>query len=359
MQITVNVNKFRSYLATVTPVIGKSFLPVLNNVLIKSDGRKVSLCAGNGIQMVTTAFECDSIPGEVTVPARKLLSLLDSLPQDEDICFESDDSSAKVTLTVASGCFTLLGHPAVDYPLLSICEHPESAKLADGVLAAMIDHCRSAVNKDESRPALAGMYLHFEGDRTTAVATDGKRMAVYSVAAENVFTLPPVIIPSSALNLIAKIPGDLELIAVNSMLEVKSNNMSVVTKLISGSYPNYKSVLPQNFKEHIEIDGQLLSNAVKLVSPLVDVNQSIMLAFESGHLELSANSSSIGSASYRIPVECGSEQRQEVNLNPAFLLNALNGTKEKITVKLNDTLAPMQIELCDDVFTVLMPLRRK
>lgn len=359
MNFTVNVNKFRSHVATVTPVIGKSFLPVMNNILIKSNGTKIALFGGNTTQMISAEFECSSTPGVCTVPAGKLLSLLNSLPQDEDVTFDADDEKAVATLTVASGCFTLLGHPAADYPILEVPENAVSATLPDGALAAMISHCKNAVNKDETRPALAGMYLHFQADSTTAVATDGKRMAVYSITAENSPELQSVIVPNSALGLLSKLSGEATLTANNNLLEVKTDNVTIVTKLIAGTYPNYNTVIPQRFSECIEVDGQLLANAIKLVTPLVEVNQAVNVKFSGECMELSASNTSIGSANYQIPLERGTTEPIEVTLNPLFILNALNGTKEKVSVKLNNTLSPLSLNHCDEVFTIIMPLRRK
>jgi DNA polymerase-3 subunit beta len=359
MNFTVNVNKFRNHVAMVTPVIGKSFLPIMNNILIEADGENIVVCAGNAAQMISSSFECSSTPGAVTVPARKLLSLLASLPQDEDVAFDSDDAKALVTLTVPAGVFTLLGSPAMDYPRMEFADREKVVILAEGVLSAMIEHCKNAVSKDTSRPALAGVYLHFQPDSTTAVATDGKRMAVYSVPAENDSSVHPVIIPSAALGFISKVSGDVELTASDSMLKVKGNNMTVITKLIAGSYPNYRTVIPPTFKENVEVDGALLASAIKLVTPVVEANQSITLAFKEDCIELAATNSSIGTANYRIPVERGTSQPCEVSLNPAFILNALNGSEEKVKVQINDTLSPMSITVCDEVFTIIMPLRRK
>lgn len=359
MQFTVNVNKFCNHVAMVTPVIGKSYLPVLNNVLIIADGKNISLCGSNMVQQISTGFEHETASGACTVPARKLLSLLDSLPQEEDVTFISDDEKNIVTLTVEAGEFTLLGHPAADFPLMSVTERKSTVTLPEGVLGAMIDHCKNAVNKDDTRPALNGLFLNFQPDATATVATDGKRMAIYSVTAENDVSVLPVIIPSAALPFIGKVSGELELTADGNFLEVRGSNVTVVTKLIAGTYPNYKQVIPRSFTESVEVNGELLANAIKLVTPVVEANQSITLVFDGDHLDLHANSSSIGSATYTVPLEVGTSKTIEVNLNPAFLLNALNGTKEKVTIGLNDTLSPMQITVAEDVFTIIMPLRRK
>lgn len=359
MQFTVNVNKFRSHVAMVTPVIGKSFLPIMNNILIKSNGSKITLFGGNTTQMISAEFECSSTPGACTVPAGKLLSLLNSLPQDEDVTFDADDEKAVATLAVASGCFTLLGHPATDYPILEVPQNAVSATLPDGALAAMISHCKNSVNKDESRPALVGMYLHFQTGSTTAVTTDGKRMSVYSITAENSPEVQSVIIPGPALGLLSKLSGEATLTANNNLLEIKADNVTIVTKLVAGAYPNYSAVIPRQFSECVEIDGQLLTSAIKLVTPLVEVNQAINVKFNGDCMELSASNTSIGSANYQIPLERGTSEPIEVTLNPLFVLNALNGTKEKVSIKLNNTLSPLSINHCDEVFTIIMPLRRK
>ena len=358
MQFTVNVNKFRNHVAMVTPVIGKTFLPILNNILVNAENGKVSLFATNTTQSVFTEFECNCTNGTCTVPARKIFAILDSLDQNDDVTFEADDN-ALVRMVTPSGSFTLLGSPARDYP--ESPRHITSAQttLNSEVVNAMIALCRNAVVTDGSRPQLSGMFLHFDNDATHAVATDSKRMTVYSLETDNAETLSPVIVPTSALPYIAKLVGDVQFDIQDSMLIAKGDNMTIVTKLVPGQFPNWKNVIPRSFKETIEVNGELLSKAVKLVSTVTEVNQSINLEFSADRLTLSANSSSIGSASQQIPLERGVAENVDVNINPVFLLNAINGNKDSLTIKLNDSLSPLMVECGENVFTVIMPLRRK
>jgi DNA polymerase-3 subunit beta len=358
MNFTVNVNKFRSHVAMITPVIGKSFLPILNNVLIVADNNTIRLTGMNAAQSIHTSFECRCTPGTCTVPARKLLQILDSLPQDDNVTFDADDK-AVATLLVPSGKFTLLGSPAEDYPE-TICDLTGKATvIAAENINGMIELCKNAVNKDEKRPQLAGMFLEFTADKTTAVATDGKRMAIYSVPAENGDATASFIIPPTALGFISKLSGDLEFGMVDQSLVVKGANMTVVTKLIAGQYPDYQRVVPRSFKDTIEVNGDALATAVKLVSTVTEVNQMIVMNFEKDVVTLSANSSSIGSASHTISLERGISEPCEISINPAFLLNAINGNKDSIFIKLNDSLSPMIVGCGEEAFTVIMPLRRK
>lgn len=358
MQFTVNVNKFRNHVAMVTPVIGKTFLPILNNILVNAENGKVSLFATNTTQSVFTEFECNCTNGNCTVPARKIFAILDSLDQNDDVTFEADDN-ALVKMVTPSGSFTLLGSPAKDYP--ESPRHITSAQttLDSEVVNAMVALCKNAVVTDGPRPQLAGMFLHFDNDATHAIATDGKRMAVYSLETDNAETLSPVIVPTSALPYITKLVGDVQFDIQDSMLVAKGDNMTIATKLVPGQFPNWKNVIPRSFKESIEVNGELLSKAVKLVSTVTEVNQSINLEFSADRLTLSANSSSIGSASQQIPLERGVADPIDININPVFLLNAINGNKESLFIKLNDSLSPLMVECGENVFTIIMPLRRK
>lgn len=358
MNFTVNVNKFRNHVAMVTPVIGKTFLPILNNILINAENGKVSLFATNSAQSIYTEFECDTVSGACTVPAKKLFSILDSLNQDDDVTFESDNN-AVAEMTTSSGSFTLLGSPAKDFPESPRFIASAQATLDSDIFNAMINHCRNAVVTDGSRPQLAGMYLCFADDANYAVATDGKRMTVYSAENENTQNMTPFIVPATALPFIAKVVGDIEFDIQDSVLVVKGDNMTVATKLIPGQFPNWKNVIPKTFKETVEVDGELLTRAVKLVSTVTEVNQSITIELASDKLSLSANSSSIGSASQDVPAICGVSEPMEISINPAFLLTAIGGCKESVFISLNDSLSPLKVSCNDESFTIIMPLRRK
>lgn len=359
MKFTVNVNKFRNHVNSVIPVIGKSILPILNNVMISADGKNVRLCAANLAQTITTGFECDSTPGCCTVPARKLLSILSGLPQEEDVEFVADDKKSVAELSVPSGKFTLLGASVNDFPEIPTIPAVPQAVVPAETVTAMIELCQNAVQKDNARPQLAGMYLHFTSDTTCAVATDGKRMAIYSVPANNDSNLGGYIIPTIALGMISKLTGDLQFAVADNVLIVQGDNMTITTKLISGTYPNYSMVIPKEFKETVAVNSELLQNAVKLVSTVTDVNQSINLVFDADNIRLSADNSSIGSAIQQIPVEHGTSTPLEVTINPVFLLNAIGNYKGDVTIKLNDPLWPLQVNTSEEATTIIMPLRRK
>lgn len=358
MNFKVNVSKFRSHVAMVTPVIGKTFLPILNNVLVTAENGKVSLFATNTAQSIFTEFECNTVNGRCTVPAKKLFAILDSLDQDDDVTFEANDN-AVVEMTTSSGSFTLLGSPANDFPESPRYIASAQATLDSEVVNAMIALCRNTVVTDGSRPQLAGMLWNFSADETDAVATDGKRMTVYSVETDHAEPMPPVIVPTSALPFISKVVGNVEFDVQESTLIVKGDNMAVTTKLIPGQFPNWKNVVPRSFKETVEVNGELLAKAVKLVSTVTEVNQSIIIELSADRLTLSANSSSIGSASQDVPVVCGVSEPLEISINPAFLLTAIGGCKESVFISLNDSLSPLKVSCNDESFTVIMPLRRK
>ncbi|HCA66382.1 MAG TPA: DNA polymerase III subunit beta, partial [Pseudomonas sp.] len=91
-------------------------LPVLSNVLLVVQGQQLSLTGTDlEVELVgRVALEDAAEPGEITVPARKLMDICKSLPSDALISIRLDDQ--KVVIKSGRSRFTLSTLPANDFP---------------------------------------------------------------------------------------------------------------------------------------------------------------------------------------------------------------------------------------------------
>ena len=118
MKITVTQNKLSKALNNVSRVaVGKVTLPILNNVLIRVDSKKVSLVTTNlDMAVVDYLPVSSSEDGVITVPARLLAEFINNLPRGENITIESEGT--KVTISAGQYSSTINGSLADDFPEL-------------------------------------------------------------------------------------------------------------------------------------------------------------------------------------------------------------------------------------------------
>ena len=162
MEIEVTQEKLAKALNNVSRIaVGKVTLPVLNNVLIRVDDKKVSLVTTN-LDMAVVDFlpVSDSKNGVITVPAKLLAEFVSNLPRGEKVKITSKDT--KVTISAGKYSSTINGSPADDFP-----ELPEINEKNAVIFKMGIDEFKNGVNQvaiasssDLARPALTGIYFN-------------------------------------------------------------------------------------------------------------------------------------------------------------------------------------------------------
>jgi DNA polymerase-3 subunit beta len=343
-------------------VIGtRSTLPILSNVLLETDGDRLWLTSTD----LEVSVRC-SIPAEIetagttTLPAKKLFSIIRELPASE-LSMEVDDKNS-ASLTCGSSFFKILGLPREDFPPLPKLDEGFAYTLDQAVLKDMLSKTAYAASSDETRQFLNGVLLSFKNDKLTAVATDGRRLALI----EHEMEFPKdseadVIVPSKAVNeLLHSLAneGTIKVRAVKNQVTFEFGEQVLFSKLIEGNYPNFRQVIPSQAEHRIQIERETLLAAVRRVALLTsDRSNSVKLTFAKNKVEVSAQTQDIGEAHESIPVKfTGAELN--VAFNPEFIMDPLRHlTSDEVYLEFNDELSPGVIK-CDTPFLyVLMPMR--
>lgn len=343
-------------------VIGsRSTLPILSNVLLETEGDRLWLTSTD----LEVSVKC-SIPAEIeeggstTLPAKKLFSIIRELASSE-LAMEVDDKNS-ASITCGSSFFKILGLPREEFPPLPKLDAGFAYTLDQAVLKDMLSKTAYAASSDETRQFLNGVLLSFKNDKLTAVATDGRRLALI----EHEMECPKdaegdIIVPSKAVNELLHSLGNegtIKIRAVKNQITFEFGDQVLFSKLIEGNYPNFRQVIPSQAEHRIQIERETLLSAVKRVALLTsDRSNSVKLTFAKNKVEVSAQTQDIGEAHESIPIKfTGAELN--VAFNPEFIMDPLRHlTSDEVYLEFNDELSPGVIK-CDTPFLyVLMPMR--
>ena len=236
-------------------VATRSTLPITQNVLLSTDRSMLKLSATNlEIGITTWVGAMIEEDGAITVPARLLSDLVDSLPS-EQIHLNVTQRPKAVQLTCARSEASINGTDAEEFPPIPSVEDGLAAKLDVRKLRTAIAQVAFAAATEESRPVLTGVKLEMEGDEFTMAAADGFRLAVHKEKlVEPVPEASNVIIPARTLNEISRFLGDQDEPVEIMMSSAKGQalfqlkNIEVVSQLIQGAFPNYGQLIPQSFQ---------------------------------------------------------------------------------------------------------------
>ena len=219
---------------------------------------------------------------------------------------------------------------------------------------------------EETRYYLNGIYLHFsDTTNLTAVATDGHRLALSQMKPPSGSeSMPAIIIPRKAVSELRKLlddePQEVEVKLSETRAEFSVGDVRLTTKLIDGTFPEYKRVIPKGNDKIISVSVNLLSAAVDRVSTIAsDKSRAIKLNIENNQLVLSATNPDASSATESLEISYDGDSI-DIGFNAKYLMDILTQIKgETIAIELIDSGSPSLLRDPEDeanIF-VLMPMR--
>ena len=375
MKFKINKEHFATGLRQVTNVVSsKPSMPVLNNVLIKAEGDTVVLTTTNLDLGIRCSIKAEvEKPGEITLPVKKLAAIVNSMPQQE-ITLESGDGQVARIRSGRSDFQRFNGLKAEDFPPLPSFVDQHNYELGPQELLNMLRSVSYAQSSDENRYILNSVFFNFSEGKLTLVATDGRRLALISrdmkidredegsiiLPAKTVSELEKLLTQGKNVKISfndRQVAFDIE-VGEESSGNGLTGSIYLDSKIVEGSYPNYKQVIPKETEHRIKVERELMLETVRRVALMTtDKQNSVRLKIFDNCLELSGQSSDFGEAKEPIEVEYDGPEVQ-IGFNPEFLLSPLsNLTKDEIFFEFKDEMSPGVFKTLDNFLCVVMPLR--
>ena len=375
MKFKINKEHFATGLRQVTNVVSsKPSMPVLNNVLIKAEGDTVVLTTTNLDLGIRCSIKAEvEKPGEITLPVKKLAAIVNSMPQQE-ITLESGDGQVARIRSGRSDFQRFNGLKAEDFPPLPSFVDQHNYELGSQELLNMLRSVSYAQSSDENRYILNSVFFNFSEGKLTLVATDGRRLALISrdmkidredegsiiLPAKTVSELEKLLTQGKNVKISfndRQVAFDIE-VGEESSGNGLTGSIYLVSKIVEGSYPNYKQVIPKETEHRIKVERELMLETVRRVALMTtDKQNSVRLKIFDNCLEISGQSSDFGEAKEPIEVEYDGPEVQ-IGFNPEFLLSPLsNLTKDEIFFEFKDEMSPGVFKTLDNFLCVVMPLR--
>src|SRR4051812_13782303 len=281
MKITIERAALLRSLGHVQSVVERrNTIPILSNVLLKAEKGDLSLPATDmDLEIV------ESVPAEVarggsaTAPAHTLYDIARKLPDGSQV--ELDLSGETLTLRSGRSQFRLGALPVEDFPQMSGGDVSHRFELSAGALKMLIDRTKFAISTEETRYYLNGIYLHAapakaggpEMPLLRAVATDGHRLARVEMALpEGAAGINGVIVPRKTVlevrKLLDEVADRVEVQLSDTKIRVSFDSVTLTSKLIDGTFPDYERVIPTGNDKNMEVDARQFAAAVDRVATI-------------------------------------------------------------------------------------------
>ncbi|WP_207461967.1 DNA polymerase III subunit beta [Azospirillum sp. SYSU D00513] len=375
MNITIERAALLRSLGHVQSVVERrNTIPILSNVLLRAANGELSLAATDmDLEIVESVPATVSRAGGTTAPAHTLYDIVRKLPDGSQVELELGGEGTILTLRAGRSQFKLSCLPVEDFPQLSGGDLKHRFNVPAGELRRLIDRTRFAISTEETRYYLNGIYLHAARSKDSGaelpvlrtVATDGHRLArVEMPLPEGADGIPGVIVPRKTVTEIRKLIDEaadaIELSMSDNKIRFTFDSVTVTSKLIDGTFPDYERVIPVGNDKSMEVDAKLFAAAVDRVATIsTEKSRAVKLSLNRGALVLSATSPEAGSAQEELEVDY-SETPLEIGFNSRYLLDItqqIEGEGARFT--LADAASPTIIRDVADgtALYVLMPMR--
>ncbi|RUO26978.1 DNA polymerase III subunit beta [Aliidiomarina minuta] len=339
-------------------------LPILANVLIRVSEEELRLTGTDlEVELVSVVALDGAVAGEVTVPAKKLLDIVRSLPEGNDVKVEA--SGDKVIVRSGRSKFTLSSLPSTEFPDIDEWEAEVSFEIGRGELRHLMDRTHFSMANQDVRYYLNGMLFEVNDNQLRTVATDGHRLAMAGIQLEQ-SGLPQrqVIVPRKGVSeLMRLLEQDDTLIQVaigQNHIRIVNEGMSFTSKLLDGRFPDYRRVLPQGGDKTVIADRELLRSACARASILSNEKfRGVRMNVSNGEVALTANNPEQEQAEESIEVEYQGEAL-EIGFNVTYVLDVLNsihGESVKFTLIDANSSALVEDAADDSALYVVMPMR--
>ncbi|MFI3280035.1 MAG: DNA polymerase III subunit beta [Rikenellaceae bacterium] len=272
MKFSVSSSALQSLLSSTGKVISsKNTLPILDYFLMEISDEKLQVTTSDLETTLIGSIEVDSQgqAGSFAAPAKLLLDTLKEFAE-MPLLIEVNSSDWEIKLSWKSGSLSIPGANPVSYPQLhAIGEESHQATLESSMLSSGINKTIYATADDELRPAMNGVFINFEPETITFVATDAHKLVKYTAQVTNSFTSSFILPkrPANLLkNLLLKEADDVTVTFDSKSVIIKLSSYTMVCRLIEGNYPNYNAVIPTKNPNKVLIDRVEFLNSIKRVA---------------------------------------------------------------------------------------------
>ena len=365
MELTVTQENLARALGAASRVAStKTQLPILSNILLRTDGSRLMVAATN-LEIASSQLIGAKIinEGAVTVPARLITEFVTSLPKstvtikvtDHKLHISSEGYSSVINGTIAD-----------EFPELPTIDEKTSVSYAieTSAIKQAITQTILTASNDSTRPILTGVYWHSHEGSLYLAATDGYRLSEKRLVATT--SDVAAIIPTSTLQEVLRTIGDdvteVEVLFDESQVRFRLNDAEITSRLIDGNFPDYRQLIPAESDTVITVKRSDFAQITKVAGLFArESGGSVTITADSDRdiLSLHSVASELGENTSEATASVSADG--QITLNSRYLTEALGVTEgDEVTFRFSGKLSPSVLASSspdNDYQHIVMPLK--
>jgi len=365
MELTVKQENLNKALLAVSKVANsKTQLPILSNILLRTDGNRLLIAATN-LEIAITQYIGAKVvkPGAITIPARLMSEFITNLPKESVELKVVNDN-----LHIKSGSYNSIinGYIADDFPELPTINESSSIQYSINVedFKKAISQTIITTSNDSTRPVLTGVYWHsYQGDLYLA-ATDGYRLSEKRLVKTT--SSLSVIIPNQTLQEVLRNineeSSEVDILFDDTQVRFRINEAEIISRLIDGNFPDYRQLIPNNSETKVVINKPDFIRTTKIAGLFArESGGSVTLKASSDDNKLLIHSIASQLGENTSEIEAKVDNSGQITLNSRYLSEALSVIDgDEVEFSFSGKLAPCILKSSEkdsDYFHIIMPLK--
>jgi DNA polymerase-3 subunit beta len=366
MKIECLKEKLNSAVSKAEKVTGKNLtLPVLSCLYLEAKNNSLKIKATNldlGIEITIPVKVVEE--GIVAVPGGILNSYISNLSNDKNIKLEVVDGNLSVYGAKSSTVIKSFAHE--DFPLIPSVSNEKSFKINTLDIVKGLKSVWYSSSTSSMKPELSSVYVYNNEEGLVFAATDSFRLAEKKVKVKNLKDFGQLLIPfknvAEIIRVLEGISDEISIAFDNNQVSFTYDGLYLTSRIIDGTFPDYKQVVPKEWKTEVIVLKQDLMNAMKIANIFSDnFNQINIKALPSKKtFELTTKNSNIGENLNKIDANLSGEDI-EINFNYKYITDCFQSIdSDSVSLDFNGLNRPIVIKgVSDNSFLYLvMPMNK-
>ncbi len=369
MKFRIDKNEFQKHLLSVSSIVpAKPVVTVIANVMIEAKKDKIMFSSTDFEITMHSEMQANiDNEGITIVNAKTLAELIKRLPEGIlDLKLHNNE----LHIECGTGIYKLPVTDKDDYVDIIGIDRDKMFTIESLPMVNAIENTLFAVSRDAVKIAITGILFEANGKELSLIGTDGHRLSVYTV--KDIFekTLSKsVIVPPKALSILKNLISDKESFEIGfdeKRIMFKINDTEISAKLIEGTYPDYKRVIPSDNDKLLTVDKNTMLDILNRVNIFTNPNTKLVkFEIEKDRIKVNAYQSQTGEGTEVVKAEYNSEEPFVIGFNNTYLIEIIKKVEtENMKMRLKSEMSAVIIEneenkIGEQSLYLIMPLRLK
>jgi DNA polymerase-3 subunit beta len=326
MKLVVTQENLHKALSVVARVASsKTSLPILSNILLRTDQNRLLLAATNLEVAITEHIGAKVVnEGAITIPSRLMSEFISNLPKGN---VELKVDGTKLHISAGNYTSTINGMPAEDFPALPEISSATELRLAAPLFKRAISQTVITASHDDTRPVLTGVLCHTHEGSLYFAATDGYRLSERRLV--EMTEEAKALIPASTLqDVIRVLPDECEEVSMlldETQVRFRMDDIEVTSRLIDGNFPDYRQLIPKQTDTNTTVAKDELNRIAKIAGLFArESGGSVTIKADGTRGTVSIHSIASQLGENTSETEAKVEGDGQVTINSRYLIEALS-----------------------------------